>query len=164
MWEQLIVHAFSLLTGGLGGGLLRLLPEGLNLIKQKMANGHELEMMDKQLKIQEAIGAEKLQEAQVVGAAQVETAQVAGAVETTKATGIRFLDVLNGSVRPVITYWTFALYALAKTIVVVVGFQAGSGAVALVPILWTAHDSAMLSGMLSFWFLGRVLDKQRNGG
>lgn len=158
MFETLIVHAFSLLTGGAGGAILRLLPEGLNLIKQKMANGHELDMMDKQLLIQKEIGSQKLEEVRVVGATQVEVAQIKGTVESTATTGIKFVDTLNGSVRPVITYWLFGLYAAAKTLIIIMSW--GSPFAVIIPIMWTPTDSSMLMGLLSFWFLGRVIDKR----
>lgn len=161
MWATLL-HLAAMLTGGLGGGLLRLLPEGLNLIKQHMANGHELDMMDKQLQIQKEIGAERLQEVRVTSAAQTEQAVVKGSVDTTTHTGSPWMDAFNASVRPVITYWMFGLYAMAKTLMIWQAWDISLNE--LVTVAWTHRDSATLAGMLSFWFLGRVIDKQRNGG
>jgi hypothetical protein len=68
--------------------------------------------------------------------------------------GIRWVDALNGTVRPVIAYSFFILYALVK------GMQFSAG---LPWLLWTEEDQAIFAGIISFYFGQRAMSKLRQG-
>ena len=76
------------------------------------------------------------------------------ALYRTYSTGIRWVDALNGTVRPVIAYSFFILYALVK----VMQFSAD-----LPWLLWTAEDQAIFAGIISFYFGQRAMSKLRSG-
>jgi hypothetical protein len=172
MSAEALMHVVGVLLGGLGGGLLRLLPELLSLWnayqkrRQDAADkAHELEVMKLQIEAQKMAGALRLEEIQAEGAMDAVLAQIRGTLALAQPTGHRGVDVLNASVRPVVTYWFFGLYAAVKT----AGLYAAIAAVApptadavtrALERTWLAEDSATLFGILSFWFLGRVIDKR----
>lgn len=140
----------SILTGGFGGALLRLIPEGIKLFQASAERKHELAVMELQLKQQAQGHQQRLEEIRVTSEAQQTLAQIEGAVSVTKATGNYWVDLMNGLFRPTVSFWFFGLYAMYKT----VGIWNGGFA-------WNEQDMAMLTGILNFWFLGRVLDKAK---
>lgn len=139
----------SIITGGMGGALLRLIPEGIKLFQASADRKHELKILDLQMRQQAAGHQQRLEEIRVTSEAQQSVAQIQGAVSASKATGIWIVDVLNGLFRPTVSFWFFGLYAAYKT----VGLWNGG-------FSWNEQDMATLTGILNFWFLGRVLDKR----
>ena len=93
-----------------------------------------------------------------------------GAIETLREavrtqgekTGVRWVDALSSSVRPVITYWFMVLYCAAKTATVAAAVTGGAGWGVAILYAWTEADQALWAGVLNFWFLGRVFDRVRS--
>lgn len=66
------------------------------------------------------------------------------------------LDWISGMVRPTITYAVVLFYIATKTAAYKLLLDAGWGADAALSQLWTEHDWAVLTLVLSFWFGQRV--------
>ena len=119
------------LLGGLLGGAFRLATEVLKWFDRKGERSHELAMQDKALEFEKLRGAQRMAE---IGS-QAEAAWSTGAIETLREavrtqgdkTGVRWVDALSSSVRPVITYWFMALYCTAKLAVFAAAVTAGMG-------------------------------------
>jgi len=154
------------LLGGLLGGAFRLAPEFLKWLDRKGERGHELAMQDKALEFEKIRGAQRMAE---IGS-QADAAWNTGAIEALRdavrtqgeKTGVWWADALSSSVRPIITYWLMALYCAAKTVAFVAALNAGAGWGAAVLAAWSEADQALWSGVLNFWFLGRVFDRGRS--
>jgi hypothetical protein len=153
----------SLLTA-LGGGLMRLLPELLGLLNKRTDNAHELAMLDRQLQFEQARMAARKEEVQLTtDAAQMLAlldAQKSALVGQAQLTGVWWIDALNILVRPLTTYYMLMLYGLAKVALFAVAVGAGGGVWQAVVQVYDQEDRALLTGILSFWFVGRVLDKK----
>jgi hypothetical protein len=74
------------------------------------------------------------------------------------------VDLLNGLVRPVVTYWFLGLYAACKTVWIAGLFGSCKATGSIAKILaaqesfqWGSPDMAVFCGILNFWFLDRVL-------
>lgn len=153
------------LLGGLLGGAFRLAPEILKWLDRKGERGHELAMQDKALEFEKLRGAQRMVE---IGAS-ADAAWNTGAIEALKEavaaqgrpTGVRWVDALSTSVRPVITYWFMALYCAAKAAAFAAAVTAGTGSGTAILQAWTDADQALWAGVLNFWFLGRVFDRVR---
>lgn len=153
------------LLGGLLGGAFRLAPEILKWIDRKSERSHELSMQDKALEFEKLRGAQRMAE---IGAS-AEAAWNTGAIEALREavhtqgekTGVRWVDALSSSVRPVITYWFMALYCAAKMTAFVAAVSAGADWGTAILHVWTEADQALWAGVLNFWFLGRVFDRVR---
>lgn len=148
----------------LGGGLLRALPEFVSLWNKKADNDHEYRMLDKQVELEKTKGANQQQAIDTQGAidqvlALLEANKVAVAGQMQKV-GIKFVDALNFLVRPLVTYYFVGLYGLVKTAMLWAAFQQPDRLEAVIRC-WTADDAAILAGILSFWFVGRVFDKKQ---
>ncbi|WP_287497580.1 hypothetical protein [Pandoraea sp. CB10b_02] len=153
------------LLGGLLGGAFRLAPEILKWLDRKGERSHELAMQDKALEFEKLRGAQRMAE---IGAS-ADVAWNAGAIETLREavrsqgekTGVRWADALSSSVRPVITYWFMALYCAAKSAAFAAAGTAGAGWGEAVLHAWTEADQALWTGVLNFWFIGRVFERVR---
>jgi hypothetical protein len=153
------------LLGGLLGGAFRLAPELLKWLDRKGERGHELAMQDKALEFEKVRGASRMAEM----GASADAAWNTGAMEAFKEavagqgrpSGVRWADALSTSVRPIITYWFMALYCAAKAAAFVAALNAGAGWGVAVLAAWSEADQALWSGVLNFWFVGRVFDRAR---
>jgi hypothetical protein len=151
------------ILSALGGGLLRLLPEILNLLHKKEDNTHELKMLDKQFQLEQLRSDNKVREIEVQGNFD----QVIALLEAQKTalqgqmqkTGVRIVDALNFLVRPVVTYVLLSLYVLHKLGGAVMLYATGSSLSSVFVQIYSPDDFALLSGVLAFWFVGRVFDK-----
>lgn len=154
------------LLGGLLGGAFRLAPEVLKWLDRQGERSHELAMQDKALEFEKLRGAQRMAE---IGAS-ADAAWNTGAIEALKAavasqgqpSGIKWVDGLSSSVRPVITYWFMALYCSAKTAAFIAAVGAGAPWGDAILHAWTEADQALWAGVLNFWFLGRVFDRVRS--
>jgi hypothetical protein len=151
------------LLGGLMGGVFRLVPEFLKWLDRASERSHELAMQDKALAFEQLRGANRMTE---IGAAS-QAAWDMGALETLKASidaqgrpsGIRWVDALSLTVRPVITYWFMLLYCAVKIAGFITAIRGGVEWLAAIPLMWGTDDMAVWAGLLNFWFLGRVFEK-----
>lgn len=148
-----------------GGGFMRMLPELLGFLHKKTDNAHELAMMDKQLELQKSKSADDRESIQVQGNIDQTLALLDAQREALKGqmqkTGIKVVDALNFLVRPVTTYYFLILYGLAKTAMFVTALQAGISGWDAILKIYDSDDRAILSGILAFWFVGRVFDKRQ---
>jgi hypothetical protein len=148
----------------LGGGLMRLLPEFLGLLNKRTDNAHELAMLERQLQLDQARAAAHKEEVQLT----TDSSQVLALLDAQKTalagqaqmTGVWWVDALNILVRPVTTYYMLALYGMFKVALFAVALHAGGGVWQAVLQVYDQEDRALLTGILSFWFVGRVLDKK----
>ena len=153
------------LLGGLLGGAFRLAPEVLKWLDRSGERKHELAMQDKALEFEKLRGAQRMAE---IGAA-AEGAWNVGALEALKEsvlaqgriTGVKWVDALSSSVRPVLTYWFMALYCTAKVAAFIGALNGGFDWIDAVDQAWGQADQALWSGVLNFWFIGRVFDRVR---
>jgi hypothetical protein len=146
----------------LGGGLFRLLPSVLDFFHKKQELSHELDLLDKQMELAKLQGEQKIAEIQQQTDGDTERAWGAALSEAIKSqgtpTGVRWVDALSASVRPVVTYWwALVLYTAAKGIEIYVALSTAVPLLSLAPILLTDFDRAVIGSILGFWFCDRAL-------
>jgi hypothetical protein len=134
----------------LGGGLMRLLPEVFKLFSDKQDKSHEVTMTQLQLEIDKARAAQQLSTTQAQAAVAQATGEMQAYVEAVKAqavmTGVKFIDGLSQSVRPVVTYWWMGLLTEVKIVAMLNGMP-----------IWGEYDWDVLSMILGFWFVERAI-------
>ncbi|MRV72257.1 hypothetical protein GJ700_11080 [Duganella sp. FT92W] len=147
----------------LGGGLLRLLPELFGYLNKRTDHAHELAMLDRQFQLEQTRAASR----QALVEYQGSVDQVLALLDAQKIAlqgqmqplGLRRVDALNFLVRPLATYYVLLLYGVAKAAMYAVAVHSGIGGWDAVVRLYDSEDRAILSGILAFWFVGRVFDK-----
>jgi hypothetical protein len=149
----------------LGGGLMRLLPEVFAFFNKQADNAHELAMLDRQAALEQTRSAMRQQEIAAQGEADLNLADMNALADAVKSqmqlTGNRFVDALNFLVRPLTTYYLLAMYGLAKVAMYLLAVQHGVTGWDAILKVYDFEDRAMLSGVISFWFVSRVIDKAR---
>lgn len=137
------------LIGALLGFISSAFPDLLKIWRDAADRKHELAILQMQMEQQRQGHTHRLEEINV----QADIAE-SRALYKTYHTGIKWVDALNGTVRPVIAYSFFILYAVVK----IMQFSAD-----LPWLLWTAEDQAIFAGIISFYFGQRAMSKLRQG-
>ncbi len=149
------------LLGTVLGGAFRLIPEGMKLFERKDERKHEKEMFALQLEADKLRGKIAIEQAD----AALGGAELQAIIEATKAqaapTGIKWVDAMSSTVRPVVTYLMMGLYITHKWAVMDAALSAGTPFLTYAAGMWGPEDMALLSSILSFWFVDRSLRKRK---
>ena len=81
--------------------------------------------------------------------------------DTTISKGTGFIAALQKSVRPVITYCFFFLFAAIEITLLREALASGMDLTAALNILWDDDTKAIFAAVISFWFGSRAIDKAR---
>lgn len=156
---------FELVGGGvLGsvlGGLFRLAPEVLKFFDKANERKHELAMFSLQTDLEKMRGQFRMEEKYVdYSEEQLKAIQAAFREQssTAKEAGW-FVAAVSALVRPGITWALFGLYAVVKFAGLTLALQTGALWQDVVLKAWTAEDAGMLTMVLTFWFVGRAIEK-----
>ncbi len=157
---------FEVLGGGLlgsvFGGLFRLAPEVLKWLDRKDERSHELKMFSLQTDLEKMRGEYKMEEKYVdfskanidaIGEAFKQQAEA-------DKKAYKWVASISALVRPGITWLLFGLYTAVKIISVSYAVNSGLPAIQIMQEIWTPDDFAMLMMVLTFYFLGRPLEKR----
>ena len=149
-----MIAFLSSILGFLSAGL----PHLLEYFKSKQDNGHELEMLRLQAELAKIETAGKVEAVGLQTDAEMYKDQVLLAMEAMKPTGHGFIDALNASVRPVLAYAFFGLYAAVKA---AQWYALGDDEVLpwAIDKLWNVEDQAIFAGIISFYFGQRAFRK-----
>lgn len=152
------------IMGALSGGLFRLAPELLKFFDRKNERQHELEMFKLQTSLELQRSNFKAEEKYVdFGVAQMEAIGEAFKEQTAAASNsYKWVAALSALVRPSITYVLFGLYVLFKVTMMYHGIDSGIEWVTVVKESWTVEDFAMLNMVLTFYFIGRGIEKYQH--
>ena len=157
----MLTTLMTTLMGGGMGALMRLIPEVLKLFSQKKDMDHEYRMTHLQLEIDQARATQdidKLYANQSLEAVKGEMAAYTVALKSQGTiTGVKWIDGLNQSVRPVLTYWWQALFTLYKVCSIIVAWRTLETFNDFTTAIWTADDAGILSMILGFWFVDRAM-------
>lgn len=154
------------ILGSALGGIFRLGQAWLEARERQKDREHEFNMLqlngDQAMKMGEqnmrlfglagdiSLASQEIQAVQAVSQAQADEASKAGG----------FVAALSASVRPVVTYWLVLFYIVFKGCVVAAGWQS-EGAVYAIMGAYGETDLALLSSVLTFWFVDRSIRRSR---
>ncbi len=133
------------LLGSLLGFISSLIPDLFKQFQDKRDKNYELEVLKFQIENAKNGFKERLEEINTI--ADITESSV---IYKTYNVGIAWVDGLNGSVRPVIAYCFFFLYACVKFLQYDQGLD-----------IWTDEDQAIFAGIISFYFGSRAMSKVR---
>ena len=80
-------------------------------------------------------------------------------ISINQGTGI--IAGLQKSVRPVITYCFFGLFAVIEVTLLMEALEKGTDFAEAINILWDDDTKAIFAAIISFWFGSRAIDKAR---
>lgn len=152
------------LLSGLGGGLLRLLPEGLKFFDRKNERQHELKMMEAEMTFAQLRGELSMRQTEAaISVAELDgiAAAVKEQGETARAAGW-FVAALSALVRPLVTYAFVAMYFAVKIATMLVAFEQQAVWKDVLIQTWSTNDMQIFAMILGFWFVSRSAEKRLN--
>lgn len=151
------------LLGSLLGGVFRIVPEVMKLLDAKNEREHELKMLDREMEFAKVKGEISMREQENVLMGSELTAMTEAIKEqgqTARAAG-KFVAAFSALIRPGVTTWFVVLYSIVKIATMLAAFDADANWKEVLINSWTADDMALLMMILTFWFTGRVWDRDR---
>jgi len=147
------------LLGTLLGFGTSIVPEVLGFFKQKQADEQAIKMLEAKARYADKLSELKLNE--LDAKADIVEAQAIYKHDENLDAG-KFVNGLRGSVRPVLTYSFFVLFATVKgvtlyTMVNTSGMDLSAGMLAI----WDDETQAIFSAIVAFWFGNRAMSKAR---
>jgi hypothetical protein len=142
-----MITIFASIVGFIGS----LIPEIIKLFKDHQDKKHQLEILNRHAENKSYRGISALEKTQKQISEQA-------ALYSTYKSGVAWVDAINGSVRPVLAYFFFIIYAGVKLI----QYKAiCSYAPEHIELIWNGDDQAIFAGIISFYFGQRTFSKIR---
>ncbi len=146
------------ILGSLIGFGTSIVPEVLGFFKQSQANKQELLMLEAKAKYAEQLSTLKLKEID----AEADIAEAKGIYEHDRAMKSEgFVSQLRASVRPVLTYLFFILFATVKVSALVTVMSNGQEFTQAIVLIWDPETQAIFAAIVSFWFGSRAFSKAK---
>tara|TARA_R110002020_G_scaffold47238_1_gene134473 strand:- start:3899 stop:4378 length:480 start_codon:yes stop_codon:yes gene_type:complete len=147
------------LLGTLMGFGTSIVPEILGFFKQQQANKQEIALLEAKAKYADQISKLKIEELD----AEADIAETEGIYShdrSIKSGG--FINGLRGSVRPVITYLFFLMFAAVKgTMIYAMIVNQNLDWTLAIETAWDSETAAVFSAIMAFWFGNRAMSKAR---
>lgn len=150
------------LLGGVFGGLLRLAPEVLKLFDRANERKHELALLGAEMEFAKIKGEIAMRQTEAAMAVE-ELNSIGEAFKEQSKTAIAagwFVAAVSALVRPLITYMFVGVYFVVKLAAYLLAMEQGGHWKEVVLSLWTQDDVTILFMIISFWFVGRVWERQ----
>lgn len=151
------------LFGGVLGGLFRMAPEVIKWLDRKNEREHELKMVQAEMEFAKVRGEIAMREADArmtVAELDAMSEALKEQGQTARAAG-KWVAAVSALVRPMVTYWFVVLYSVVKIVGMAMAIQAGGEWKQVVVTSWSQDDQAMLMLVLTFWFVGRVWERNK---
>ena len=149
------------ILGSVFGGIFRLIPELIKFFDRKDERSHELKMFQQQTDLEKVKGTFKVEE-KYVDYSVSEMNAISKAFEEQSniaSKSYKWVASVSALVRPVITYVLFGLYVCFKVTSIIYAINSGANWYDIMIKSWTVDDFAMLNMILTFWFVGRAIEK-----
>lgn len=149
------------LLGGALGGILRLVPEFIKLFDRAAERKHELALQASALEFEKLRGTQKMQEyGSVLNIEEIKALATVSAAQT-QITGIKWVDAVNMTVRPFVTYYFLIIFGVAKASALKLALQVNAEWEEVAVKLWTPENEVIMSSILGYWFVDRTLRHMR---
>lgn len=142
------------LLGSILGFATSFIPKLLEMQQSKIDHKHEMEMAQFQLESQVKLAGIKMEEAQI----NVDAEQMRGIyANAAQSMGYHWVEALNGTVRPIITYTYFLLITYIELALIMHLSSAGLDIMHIKSIILDDDVMGLFATILSFWFGHRTM-------
>jgi hypothetical protein len=148
------------LIGAFLGFMSSALPEIMSFFRERQDRKHELAILSLQMEQQKLGHNQRLEEIDI----QADISQSQAAYRFASQPTHTWVDALRASVRPVITYAFFLLFAFVKIYSLQVLLNNGLPFDVAVIRLWDSETQGLFAAVISFWFGARSIAKLRGRG
>ena len=149
------------LFGGLLGGVFRILPEVLKWLDKAGERKHEIALLQAEMefaKIKGEIMMRQTEAVMTVAELDAMSEAIKEQGQTSRAAG-KWVAAASALVRPLVTYWFVFMYSAVKIAMMLVAYEQNGNWKEVLIQSWNVEDMALLTMILTFWFVGRVWDK-----
>ena len=150
------------LLGSIFGGLFRLAPEVLKWLDRASERKHELEMFKLQTDLEKMRGEYRIEE-KYVGHSIAQLEAINSAFEQqgkADEKAWKWVASLSALVRPGVTWLLFGLYSAFKLITLYYAIGVSADWQEVFKTVWTSEDFSMLMMILTFYFVGRPIERR----
>ena len=144
------------LLGSLVGFASSLLPDIFSMLKDRKDKAHELAILEKQMAFMEKGHHNRIAE---IGA-MADASESQYIYQFAAKSGNSAIDALSTSVRPVLSYAFFSLYAWIKISAFVLLYHYNNDAAASIMLVWSEEDQTIFCAIISFWFGHRAFKRK----
>ncbi|GAB4167837.1 MAG: hypothetical protein Tsb006_6710 [Rickettsiaceae bacterium] len=134
------------LLASIAGFISSIVPEIIKYFKDINDKKHELNILDKQIEYNKTSASKTLEEI-YISRDVLEQASL----YTTYKTDIKWIDMLNGSVRPVLAYSFFLMYMCVKYLQYK-AISTSAHIIEYIDVIWNVDDQAIFAGIISFYY------------
>lgn len=162
------IPGLETLIGSALGGAFRLGQAWLETREKQRDRDHEFRMTELQGQQAFAAAEARLREVGLQGEIAVTGQEIAALVDGIKSQAFEarsaggWVAALSATVRPLTTYALLGYYGAIKAALIAAAWTT-DGAVASIAASWSEGDMAILSSILSFWFVDRSLRHAQAG-
>ena len=143
------------ILASIAGFIGSIIPHVINIFKDINDKKHEISLMDK--KIEFGIMEAKLK-SEEINAKNISSESQE--LYKTYSTSIKWVDSLNGTVRPMLAYGFFILYVVIKYYQYILLGGTANG-ILIAELIWSQEDQAIFAGIISFYFGQRAFSKNK---
>lgn len=145
--------------GTVFGGLMSIFPEIMRYLNGKQDRKHEIDMTKLQAEIYKQQADIRYKELDLTA----DIVQSENLYKTMQPTGVAWVDAFSATVRPVLTYAFFLLYAGVKAanFWILMHILKDASWATVMQQLWGEMDMAIFAAIVTFWFGNRTFDKMR---
>jgi hypothetical protein len=145
------------LLGSLLGFGTSFLPKVMDYFQDKSDKKHELAVMEVQIRQQKELASQKLDMVNV----EADIREVEALQKSMQPTGVKWVDGLRGSVRPVITYAFFLLFCFVEISAYLALTASGISGLDALNAVWDEDTKALFAAVIAFWFGGRAISRAK---
>ena len=145
------------LLGSLLGFGTSFLPKVFEFFQDKSDKKHELAVMEVQIRQQKELATQKLEAVNV----DADIREIESLHKSMQPSGVKFIDGLRGSVRPVITYALFGVLVFVEVSAYLALTAQGVSALDAADATFDQDTRALFAAVISFWFGGRAINRMR---
>jgi len=141
------------LLASIAGFITSFIPELIKYFKDINDKKHELDILERQIQFNATNTSRAIQEIQIS-----QDIQEQASLYSTYKTEIKWVDTLNGSVRPVLAYCFFLLYMGIKYLQYE-AISSSAHTIEYLEVIWNVDDQAIFAGIISFYYGHRTFRK-----
>ena len=132
------------LLGSLMGFGTSFLPKVMDYFQDKSDKKHELAVMEVQIRQQKELASQKLEAVNV----EADIREIESLHKSMQPTGVKWVDGLRGSVRPVITYAFFLLFCFVEISAYLALTASGISGLEALNAVWDEESKALFAGVI----------------
>ena len=144
------------LLGSLIGFASSLLPDIFSMVRDRKDKVHELAILSKQMEFMEKGHHNRIAEI----SAMADASESQHIYKFADKSGNSAIDALSTSVRPVLSYAFFSLYASIKIATFVLLHRYNNDTLLSIAQIWSEEDQTIFCAIISFWFGHRAFKRK----